>query len=387
MPLSLGKTGDQLAAALGDFMTSVPFLDLKPQYKALEKKINERIQTVLNHGQFILGPEVVECEKALQAYIGARHCLTAASGTDALMMVLMALGVGPGDEVITSPFSFFATAEVISLVGATPVFVDIEPVGFNIDANKIEAAITKKTKAIMPVSLYGQPADFAEINALAAKHGLPVIEDAAQSFGAPYKGKKSCNLSVVSATSFFPAKPLGCYGDGGAVFTNDETLHKKMEQIRVHGQASRYHHVTMGINGRLDTLQCAVLIEKLTRYDWELGRRNSIAARYSESFLPLGERCIVPQILRDRGSVWAQYTIRVSDRDAFANRMKERGVPTSVHYPSPLHHQPVYAHLRERFKCPEAEKAARHVISLPMFPDMSDEHVSQVIKAVKESVG
>jgi UDP-2-acetamido-2-deoxy-ribo-hexuluronate aminotransferase len=367
-------------------VTSVPFLDLKPQYKALEKAINERIQTVLNHGQFILGPEVVECEKALSAYIGSKYCLTAASGTDGLMMVLMALGVGPGDEVITTPFSFFATAEVISLVGATPVFVDIEPVAFNLDPAKLEKAITQKTKAIMPVSLYGQPADFSEINAIAARYSVPVIEDAAQSFGAPYKGKKSCNLTHVSATSFFPAKPLGCYGDGGAVFTNDEALHKKMEQIRVHGQASRYHHTTMGINGRLDTLQCAILIEKLKRYDWEVARRNEIAARYSESLMTLGEKCIVPQVKGDRGSVWAQYTVRVQDRDQFATRMKECGVPTSVHYPSPLHHQPVYANLRERTHAPEAEKAARHVISLPMFPDMSDDQVNHVIKAVKASV-
>lgn len=367
-------------------MANVPFLDLKPQYKALEKQINDRIQTVLNHGQFILGPEVEECEKALAAYIGSKYCLTAASGTDALMMALMALGIGPGTEVITTPFSFFATAEVISLVGAEPVFVDIDPVTFNIDPSKIEAAITKKTKAIMPVSLYGQPADFDEINAIGAKHGLIVIEDAAQSFGAPYKGKKSCNLSAIGATSFFPAKPLGCYGDGGAVFTNDEALHKKMSSIRVHGQEGRYHHTMMGINGRLDTIQCAILIEKLKRYDWEIARRNEIASRYAESLMSLGSRCVVPEVKGDRGSVWAQYTVRVDDRNAFATKLKEKGVPSSVHYPSPLHHQPVYSHLRDKFHCPEAEKAARHVISLPMFPDMTNEQVDQVIAAVKESV-
>ncbi len=367
-------------------MTSVPFLDLRPQYKALEEQINKRIQTVLNHGQFILGPEVQECEEALRKYIGAKYCLTAASGTDALLMALMALGIGPGDEVITTPFSFFATAEVVSLLGATPVFGDIDPVTFNLDPKTIEPLITSKTKAIMPVSLYGQPADFDEINAIAEKHGIPVVEDAAQSFGAPYKGRKSCNLSLVSATSFFPAKPLGCYGDGGAVFTNDEALFKKMEQIRVHGQASRYYHVSLGINGRLDTIQCAVLIEKLKRYDWEIERRNAIAAQYSEAFRALGERCLVPQVQGDRGSVWAQYTVRVQERDAFAARMKERGVPTSIHYPSPLHHQPVYVHLRERFKCPEAEKAAQTVISLPMFPDMTDEQVKHVIQAVMASV-
>lgn len=368
-------------------MASVPFLDLKPQYKALEKQINERIQTVLNHGQFILGPEVVECEKALSKYIGTKHCLTAASGTDALMMALMALGVGPGDEVITTPFSFFATAEVISLVGATPVFVDIEPVAFNLDPSKLEKAITKNTKAIMPVSLYGQPADYDEINQIAAKHGLPVIEDAAQSFGADYKGKKSCGLTLIGATSFFPAKPLGCYGDGGAVFTNDDELNRKMAEIRVHGQESRYHHTSIGINGRLDTIQCAVLIEKLKRYDWEVEQRNKIASRYNESLQSLGDKCIVPLMKSDRGSVWAQYTIRVQDRDAFQAKMKDEGIPTSVHYPSPLHHQPVYAHLRDKYQMPEAEKAARHVISLPMWPDMSDEQVGAVIAAVKKSVG
>jgi UDP-2-acetamido-2-deoxy-ribo-hexuluronate aminotransferase len=238
----------------------------------------------------------------------------------------------------------------------------------------------------MPVSLYGQPADFDEINAIGLKHGITVLEDAAQSFGAPYKGKKSCHLSTVSATSFFPAKPLGCYGDGGAVFTDDENLCKKMSQIRVHGQESRYHHVMMGINGRLDTIQCGVLIEKLKRYDWELARRNEIAARYSDSLMSLGEKCVVPKVKSDRGSVWAQYTLRVKNRNEFAARMKEKGVPTSVHYPSPLHHQPVYNYLRDRFHMPEAEKAANEVICLPMFPDMTGEQVSAVIEAVKGSV-
>jgi len=367
-------------------MTSVPFLDLKPQYKALQAAINARIQTVLEHGQFILGPEVIECEKALAQYIGSKYCLTAASGTDALMMALMALGVGPGDEVITTPFSFFATAEVISLVGATPIFVDVDPESYNLDPAKLEAAITSKTKVIMPVSLYGQPADFQEINAIAEKRGIVVIEDAAQSFGAPYKGKRSCGLSKLGATSFFPAKPLGCYGDGGAVFTDDEALHKKMEQIRVHGQASRYNHVVVGINGRLDTLQCAILIEKLKRYDWEIERRNSIAAKFSRELSGLGERCVVPKIKADRGSVWAQYTLIVKDRDSFIAKMKDRGVPTSVHYPTLLHHQPVYAHLREKFSTPIAERLAKSCVSIPIFPDMTEEQVAHVIQATKESV-
>jgi UDP-2-acetamido-2-deoxy-ribo-hexuluronate aminotransferase len=366
---------------IGEFM-SIPYLDLKPQYKALEKQIQERIQTVLNHGQFILGPEVAECEKALAEYIGSPHCLTAASGTDALVMALMALDIGPGDEVITTPFSFFATAEVISLVGATPVFVDIERESYNINAALIEKAITPKTKAIMPVSLYGQPADFTEINALAEKHHLTVIEDSAQSFGAEYKGKKSCNLSQVSGTSFFPAKPLGCYGDGGAVFTTDPGLHKKMGEIRVHGQESRYFHTRIGINGRLDTLQCAILLEKLKRYDWELERRNAIANRYTEALLPFRERIQPPVLKAGRGSVWAQYTVAIDNRDAFANSLKAKGVPTSVHYPMALHHQPVYKHLRDLYHLPEAERAAARVISLPLYPDMTQDIQGQIIEAV-----
>ncbi len=366
--------------------TTVPFLDLRPQYRALEKQINARIQTVLNHGQFILGPEVEECEQAMTAYIGAKYCLTAASGTDALIMALMALGVGPGDQVITTPFSFFATAEVISLVGAEPVFVDIEPKTYIIDPKLVEKAITAKTKAIMPVSLYGQPADFDEINALGRQHGIPVIEDAAQSFGAHYKGQKSCHLSLVGATSFFPAKPLGCYGDGGAVFTDDEALYKKMAQIRVHGQEGRYHHVTMGINGRLDTLQCAVLLEKLKRYDWELDRRQAIASAYNEAFAPLKDRLQAPFVQSDRSSVWAQYTVMVTDRDKFAAALKEKGIPTSIHYPSPLHHQPVYKHLRDRYNLPVAERCSQQVISLPIFPDMTKEQVERVTTAVREVV-
>jgi UDP-2-acetamido-2-deoxy-ribo-hexuluronate aminotransferase len=238
----------------------------------------------------------------------------------------------------------------------------------------------------MPVSLYGQPADYEEINAISERRGLVVIEDAAQSFGAPYKGKKSCGLTKIGATSFFPAKPLGCYGDGGAVFTNDEALHKKMEQIRVHGQASRYNHTMIGINGRLDTLQCAILIEKLKRYDWEIERRNAIASKFNRELSDLGEQCVVPKVRADRGSVWAQYTVLVKDREGFAVKIKEKGVPTSVHYPSPLHHQPVYSHLRAKYSCPVAERVSSECISLPIFPDMTDAQVDQVIAAVRASV-
>jgi UDP-2-acetamido-2-deoxy-ribo-hexuluronate aminotransferase len=362
----------------------IPYLDLKPQYKALEKSINARIQTVLEHGQFILGPEVEECEAALAKYLGVKHALTCASGTDALMVALMGLEVGPGDEVITTPFSFFATAEVISLVGATPVFVDIDPVTYNLDPAKIEAAITPKTKVIMPVSLYGQPADFDEINAIGCKHGISVVEDSAQSFGAKYNNQRSGALGRVSGTSFFPAKPLGCYGDGGAVFTNDDALAAVMKQIRVHGQEKRYHHVRMGINGRLDTLQCAVLIEKLKRYDWEIAQRNRIAATYTAEFAKLGDDLIrTPYVKPDRESVWAQYTVLVKDREQFAKKLAERGVPTSVHYPTPLHWQPVYAELRNKYHVPVAETVSQQVISLPLYPDMAESVQEQIIETVK----
>ena len=374
---------------------AVPYLDLKPQYRAMEAAINARIKTVLEHGQFILGPEVEESEKALAAFAGSKYCLTAASGTDALVMALMALGVGPGDEVITTAFSFFATAEVISLVGATPVFADIDPVTYNLDPVKTEAMITKKTKAIMPVSLYGQPADFAAFEKISKKHGIPVIEDAAQSFGAVYNsakdskyaGCKSGALGDIGATSFFPAKPLGCYGDGGAVFTNDENLYKKMAIIRVHGQESRYHHTMIGINGRLDTIQCTILIEKLKRYGWEVERRQRVAGMYNKAFEGMGTKLMTPKVLDDRQSVWAQYTVMVQDREAFSKALKEKGVPTSVHYPSPLHHQPVYRELRDRYNLPESEKASKSCISLPLYADMPDADVERVIKAVKEVLG
>ena len=242
----------------------IPFIDLKTQYQAVKPQIQARIDAVLEHGQYIMGPEVKELEDKLAAFTGAKHCITCASGTEALLMSLMALGIGPDDEIVTTPFTFVATAEVIVLLGAKPVFVDVEPDTGNIDASLIEAKITSKTKAIMPVSLYGQTADMDAINAIAAKRGnLPVIEDAAQSFGATYKGRQSCNLSTIGCTSFFPSKPLGCYGDGGAIFTNDDALAQAMREIRVHGQSQRYVHTRVGVGGRMDTLQCAIVLAKL----------------------------------------------------------------------------------------------------------------------------
>ena len=297
------------------------FIDLKAQYAALKADIDAAIQRVLDHGQYIMGPEVRELETQLAAFVGAQHCVTVASGTEALLIALMALGVKPGDEVITSPFTFAATAEVIALLGARPVFVDIEADTCNLDPTLIEAAITPRTRAIMPVSLYGQVADMAEINALAARHGLPVIEDAAQSFGARYWGdpggpvdRRSGALSTIGCTSFFPSKPLGCYGDGGALFTDDDALAQAAREIRVHGQSARYTHTRVGVGGRMDTLQCAVVLAKLPRLEWELQRRRDLGARYHARLTPLVEtgRLRLLTVRPDRDSVWGQYTVRVA---------------------------------------------------------------------------
>jgi UDP-2-acetamido-2-deoxy-ribo-hexuluronate aminotransferase len=298
---------------------------------------------------------------------------------------MMALDIKPGDEVITTPFTFVATAEMIVLAGAKPVFVDIEQDTCNIDAGKIEAAVTKRTRAIMPVSLYGQPADMDEINAIAARHGLAVIEDAAQSFGATYKGRKSCNLSTIGCTSFFPSKPLGCYGDGGACFTSDDTLAKAMREIRVHGQERRYHHTRIGVGGRLDTLQCAVVLAKFERFEWEIKRRDEIGRRYTELFRAVPGVGLV-ELRPDRTSVYAQYTIRCTDRDGLQRRLNEQRIPTAIHYPLPLHKQPAYAknHLGQSF--PASEKVAREVISLPMHADLKPEDQEKVIQAVSAIV-
>lgn len=357
---------------------SIPFIDLKAQYRALQPQIQARINAVLEHGQYIMGPEVRELEERLEAYTGAKHCITVASGTEALLISLMALGLGPGDEVITTPFTFAATAEVIVLLGAKPVFVDIEPDTCNIDASLIEAAITPRTKAIMPVSLYGQPADMDEINAIAARHGnIPVIEDAAQSFGAEYKGKRSCNLSTIGCTSFFPSKPLGCYGDGGAIFTNDDAIGKACREIRVHGQSQRYVHTRVGVGGRMDTLQCAVVLAKLERFDWEVEQRLKLGARYNELLDEAG----VPRVQQraDRTSVFAQYTVLVDDREAMQHDLKQAGIPTAVHYPVPLNEQPAYADLCYADCTPNSKYAAKRVMSLPMSPDLSEDILNSLV--------
>lgn len=362
---------------------SIPFIDLKTQYQELKPQIQARINAVLEHGQYIMGPEVKELEDRLAAYTEAKHCITVASGTEALLISLMALGIGPGDEVITTPFTFVATAEVIVLLGATPVYVDIEPDTCNINASLIEAAITPKTKAIMPVSLYGQPADMEEINAIAARHGnIPVIEDAAQSFGANYKDKKSCNLSTIGCTSFFPSKPLGCYGDGGAIFTSDDALAQAMREIRVHGQSRRYVHTRIGVGGRMDTLQCAVVLAKLERFEWEVQQRLAKGERYNQLLDDAGISRV--QQKPNRTSVFAQYTVTVNERETLQKRLAELGVPTAVHYPVPLNEQPAYQHLCCPDCTPVASLVARQVMSLPMGPDLSVEQQEKIVLAVSK---
>ena len=361
------------------------FIDLKAQYAALKTEVNQRMQRVLDHGQYIMGPEVAELEAALAKFTGAKHCITVSSGTEALLISLMALGLKPGDEVITSPFTFAATAEVIVLLGGVPVFVDVEPDTCNINANLIEAAITSRTKAIMPVSLYGQVADMDDINAIAARHGnIPVIEDAAQSFGASYKGRKSCNLSTFGCTSFFPSKPLGCYGDGGALFTNDDALAQAAREIRVHGQSARSTHTRVGVGGRMDTLQCAVVLAKLTRFEWELERRRVLGLSYGHALATLDLQC--PTVRTDRDCVWGQYTVLVERRAEVQQALRDVGVPTAVHYPVPLHQQPAYARCGAEAQCPVSEQLAARVMSLPMGPYLTEADLEKVVSALGKSV-
>lgn len=358
------------------------FIDLKAQHRMLQPSIDARIQAVLEHGQFILGPEVRELETALAQRTGARHCVSCASGTDALLIALMALGIGSGDEVITSPFTFIATLEMIALLGAKPVLVDIDPRTWNLDPSRVAAAITPRTRAVLPVSLYGQCADIDAIQAVAGN--LPVVEDAAQSFGATYKGRQSCNLGAIGCTSFFPSKPLGAYGDGGACFTNDDILAAAMLEIRNHGQESRYRHVRLGLNGRLDTLQAAVLLAKLEVFDRELLLRSQVAARYNERLHGLVQ---TPFIAPENRSVYAQYTIEVEDRDRVSEMLREQGIPTAVHYPVPAHLQPAFQSLGyPEGSFPVAENAARRVLSLPMHPYLSATDQDRICAALQKTV-
>jgi UDP-2-acetamido-2-deoxy-ribo-hexuluronate aminotransferase len=368
------------------------FIDLKTQYRRLKPSIDARISRVLEHGQYILGPEVAELEQRLAEYVGSKHCIGVASGTDALLISLMALGIRPGDEVITVPFTFFATAEMIALIGARPVFVDVDRRSYNMDPAKLEAAITPRTRAIMPVSLYGQCPDLDAINDIAGNHGLPVIEDAAQSFGATYKGRRSGGLTTVGATSFFPSKPLGCYGDGGALFTNDEALARLMREIRVHGQDRRYHHPRLGLAARLDSIQAAVLLAKLETFDEEVEARHRLGKRYAELIgikFGTGAQAKVhaPDVEAFNTCVFAQYTVEVEHRDIVETRMKQQDVPTAVHYPLALHMQPVFEDLgHAEGDFPNSEAAARRVVSLPMHPYLTDELQVRVVDALARAV-
>jgi UDP-2-acetamido-2-deoxy-ribo-hexuluronate aminotransferase len=370
------------------------FVDLHTQQAAVKADLDRRIAAVLAHGQYIMGPEVAELENVLARHVGVRHCITVASGTEGLLISLMALGIGPGDEVITSPFTFIASAEAIVLAGARPVFVDVNPRTCNIDPALIEARITPATKAIMPVSLYGQPADMNQINQIAARHGLSVIEDAAQSFGATYNGRQSCGLSTIGVTSFFPSKPLGCYGDGGAVFTDDDELARAAREIRVHGQSARYVHTRIGVGGRMDTLQCAIVLAKWPRFEWEVEARGDIGRSYTrlihegvsgaseirteEVGKPMrGLRTLASA--RDRTSVYAQYTVLVPKREMVVSRLKEAGIPSVVHYPVPINDQPAYAALFAGPATPVSAWLAKHVISLPMGPDISSAEKQRII--------
>ena len=377
------------------------FIDLKTQQAAIRADLDRRIAAVLEHGHYILGPEVVQMERVLADFVGVRHCLSMASGTDALLAALMALGIGPGDEVITSAFTFVASGEVIVLAGATPVFADVHPHTANIDPASIEAKITPRTKAIMPVSLYGQVANMDAINSIAERHGVPVIEDAAQSFGAIYNGRRSCGLSTIGCTSFFPSKPLGCYGDGGALFTDDDDIAQAVNEIRVHGQAERYVHTRIGIGGRMDTIQCAIVLAKWPRFDWELEQRVRVGRRYSEEILKrvpgaveLGPETdlakanaavAVLAVNAESPSVYAQYTVLMKDRASTQENFRAAQIPTAIHYPLPLGRQPAYRRWASEHDTPVADALAAGVLSLPMGPDLSPAAQDRIIDCLSQA--
>ena len=360
------------------------FIDLKSQQAQIKDKIDARIQDVLAHGQYVLGPEVREVEALLAERTGVKHCITTASGTDSLLMALMAYGIGPGDEVITVPYTWISTAEVIALVGAKPVFVDIDERSWNMDPQKVEAAISDNTKAIMPVGIYGQPADMTSINEIAARYNLPVIEDAAQCYGAHHDGLPSGSLSEIGSTSFFPSKPLGCYGDGGALFTNNDDLATTLRQIRVHGQKEKHHHPIVGINGRFDTIQAAILLEKVAIFDEEIEKRNRVAQAYTDALESSSLEVCAPQVVEGNTSVWAQYTILAESPSQLQDNLQKQGIPSVSYYAVPLHLQPVFASLGyEKGDFPVTERVASQCLSLPMNPYLSEQEVEQVTNALK----
>ncbi|HIJ83290.1 MAG: DegT/DnrJ/EryC1/StrS aminotransferase [Magnetococcales bacterium] len=359
------------------------FIDLQTQYEHYKEEMDRAIAEVLASCQFINGPQVAKLESTLAHYVGVREAVGFSSGTDSLLAVLMAWSIGPGDEIITSPFTFFSTAEVIALQGAKPVFVDVEDNTLNMDPRQVEAAITPRTRAIMPVSIFGQCANMTALNEIAKKHGLLCLEDGCQSFGGTHHGRRSCGLSDAGATSFFPAKPLGCYGDGGMVFTDDSDLAAHLRSIREHGQKSRYHHLRLGMNGRMDTLQAAVLLTKFAHFEDEVGRRQSVARYYLEH-LPAGVRG--PVILPENHSVFSQFTIRMVQRDQVQAALQQVGIPTAVHYPIPLHHQPAFTGIIDKNALPVATRAAREVLSLPMHPFLTTRQQDQVLDALAHAL-
>ena len=359
----------------------INFIDLQTQYQEYKEEIDEQIKEVLDSSGYIMGPKVAQLEGDLASFVGAKHAIACSSGTDALILTLLALDIKAGDEIITSPFTFFATAEVIAFVGATPVFVDIDENNFNIDTSKIENKITAKTRAIIPVSLFGQVADMDQINLIAKNHNLVVIEDAAQSFGAEYKGRKSCNVSDLACTSFFPAKPLGCYGDGGAVFTSNDELENRMRILLNHGQTKRYVHSHIGINGRLDAIQAGILMVKLKHYDKEIERRQKIVKNYNENL----KNVITPYIEQENLSVWAQYCIRVPDRDKMLAKCTNNNVPTGVYYPIPVHLQEAFHYLGyQKGDLPITEKVSKDIMALPMSAYVTEEEQNYIIGVVNE---
>lgn len=391
---------------------TISFIDLKAQQQTIYPQILEKIERVLSHGQYIMGPEVKELETKLSVYVGSKHAISCSSGTDALLMALMAYDVGPGDAIFTTPFTFIATAEVISLLGATPVFVDIDPRTFNMAPSNLELAIKAAlsndpsihplpgaphpspltSRGIIPVDLFGLPADYDQINAIAQAHGLFVIEDAAQSFGAEYKGRKCCSLADIACTSFFPAKPLGCYGDGGMCFTDDDNLSDALRSIRVHGKGGhKYDNIRIGINGRLDTFQAAILLAKFQIFPEEVKLRKQVAERYSQLLLALSLQLSAPHIPPGSSSVWAQYSILSPDgdhRDAIQETLKKAGVPTAIYYPKPLHLQQAFASLGyKKGDFPVSESHAERIFSIPMHPYLNRQDQEQIVEVICHSCG
>lgn len=366
---------------MSNLTTKIDFANLPMAYEEHKGEIDNAIAGVLQNANYIMGEPVRELEEKLESFTGAKHAISCSSGTDALLLALMAIDIQPGDEVITTPFTFIATAETIAFLKAKPVFVDIEENTYNIDASKIEEKITSKTKAIIPVSIFGQVPDMDAINEIAERNDVYVIEDAAQSFGASYKGKRSCNLSTFSCTSFFPAKPLGCFGDGGAVFTSDEKFAEKMKSLRLHGQTERYHHKYIGMGGRLDTLQAAILNVKLDHYDMDIANRQRVARDYTSL---LKDAVIIPTVDANKTSVWAQYSIRVKNRAEVVAKLKENGIPTAIHYPRPLHLQECFEYLDyKKGDFPIAEKVSGEILSLPMNPYLKKEEINYISNQLK----